>query len=290
MVSKDRYLFIIFVDYMNSREEKKLAFERAIDVMDRLRAECPWNNAQTNESLRPLTIEEVYELSDAVYQGDSQEIKKEVGDLALHVLFYAKVAEEKGEFDIADVLNSMCEKMIFRHPHVFGSSDGRKMTTEEVAKAWELRKKQEKAGKTILEGVPKSCEPLQKAYIMQDKASAVGFDWEVPSDVWAKVDEEISEAKEAVGFRPFKAAGRSGNSEVSDSHAKEEIGDALFALVNAARLYGVDPSSALSDACEKFRRRFTYMENQVAAKGLDLGQLTLAQMDAIWDEGKSKGL
>ena len=275
---------------MHTKEEKVAAFERAMQVMDTLRAECPWNHAQTNESLRPLTIEEVYELSDAVLDGDSASLCKEVGDLSLHVLFYAKVAEEKGLYDIADVLNGMCDKMIFRHPHVFGDGSGRKMSAEEVAKAWELRKKKERAGKTILEGVPRSCEPLQKAFILQDKASAVGFDWEQPADVWPKVEEEIAEAKEAVGVEVRKAPGRSGSAEVSAAHAEEEFGDTLFALVNACRIYGVDPSVALRKACDKFQRRFTYMETEASARGLDLGKMSLAEMDAIWDEGKAKGL
>ena len=275
---------------MHTKEEKIAAFVRALEVMDTLREKCPWNGAQTNESLRPLTIEEVYELSDAVLDDDSKEICKEVGDLSLHVLFYAKVAEEKGEYDIADVLNGMCEKMIFRHPHVFDDGSGKTMTAEEVAKAWELRKKKERAGKTILEGVPRSCEPMQKAFILQDKASAVGFDWDSPADVWPKVDEEVTEAKEAVGEDVHKAPGRSGSTEVSAAHAEEEFGDALFALVNACRLYGVDPSVALGKACDKFKRRFTYMETTAAERGLDLGKMTLAEMDAIWDEGKAKGL
>ncbi len=276
---------------MHSREEKLEAFGRALDVMDTLREKCPWNGSQTNESLRPLTIEEVYELSDAVLGGDAREICKEVGDLALHVLFYAKVAEEKGQYDIADVLEGMCRKMIFRHPHVFGDGSGTPMSAEEVAKAWELRKKKEREGKTILEGVPRSCEPLRKAFIMQDKASAVGFDWDSPADVWPKVDEELGEAKEAVGLAVKKAPGRSGSpSDVSAEHAEEEFGDALFALVNACRLYGVDPSVALGKACDKFKRRFTYMETEAGARGLDLGKMSLAEMDAIWDEGKAKGL
>lgn len=256
-----------------------------MEVMDRLRSDCPWNHAQTDETLRPLTIEEAYELSDAVLEGDRPALRKELGDLALHVLFYAKIGEEKGDYDIADILDGMCEKMIFRHPHVFGDPSGRKMTAEEVAKEWELRKTKEKAGKTILEGVPKSCEPVQKAYILQDKASAVGFDWDSPADVWPKVDEEIAEAKEAVGY-----ASRSAAPVVSREHAEEEFGDAMFALVNAARLYGVDPSVALRKACDKFQRRFTYMETQASARGLDLGTMTLSEMDAIWDEGKAKGL
>ena len=275
---------------MHTKEEKIQAFSRALEVMDTLREKCPWNGAQTNESLRPLTIEEVYELSDAVIEGDSGAVCKEVGDLSLHVLFYAKVAEEKGEFDIADVLNGMCEKMIFRHPHVFGDASGKPMSAEEVAKAWELRKKKERSGKTILEGVPRSCEPLRKAWILQDKASAVGFDWDAPADVWPKVDEELAEAREAVGLQVEKAPGRSGSTDVSAAHAEEEFGDTLFALVNACRLYGVDPSVALGRACDKFKRRFTYMENTTAERGLDLGKMTLAEMDAIWDEGKAKGL
>lgn len=276
---------------MHSKEEKLQAFERAVGVMDDLREKCPWNHAQTNASLRPLTIEEVYELSDAVLADDPAEICKELGDLALHVLFYSKIGEEKGLYDITDVLDGMCEKMIFRHPHVFGPGAGEGMTAEEVAKAWELRKKKERGGRrTILEGVPKSCEPVRKAIILQDKASAVGFDWDKPADVWPKVDEELSEAREAVGFETRKAPGRSGSQEVSPEHAEEEFGDAMFALVNAARLYGVDPSVALSKACDKFQRRFTYMETKAGERGLDLGKMTLAEMDAIWDEGKAAGL
>ncbi len=276
---------------MHSKEEKTAAFERALDVMDRLREKCPWNHAQTNETLRPLTIEEVYELSDAVLSGNDSELMKELGDLALHVLFYSKVGEEKGVYDIADVLDGMCEKMIFRHPHVFGPGADGAMTAEEVAKAWELRKKKENGGRrTILGGVPRSCEPLRKAFILQDKASAVGFDWDKPADVWPKVEEEISEAREAVGLDVGKTAARSSAPAVSPEHAEEEFGDALFALVNASRLYGVDPSVALDKACAKFRRRFTYMENRVSEMGLDLGNMTLAEMDAVWDEGKAKGL
>ena len=259
---------------MHSKEEKLIAFSRALDIMDKLRSDCPWNNAQTCESLRPLTIEEVYELSDAVLSGEASEIRKELGDLALHILFYSKIAEQKGEYDIADVLDSMSEKMIFRHPHVFGNASGAKMTYAQVAKEWELRKKKERAGKTLLEGVPRSSEPVRKAYIMQDKASAVGFDWHRKEDVWAKVEEEIAEAKSAVGRE----------------NTEEEFGDALFALVNASRLYGVDPSEALQKACEKFRRRFTYMETHAPERGFEIGSMTLEQMDEIWDEAKSKGL
>ena len=263
---------------MHSREEKLAAFGRALDIMDTLRKKCPWNAAQTVESLRPMTVEEVYELSDDVLRQDWSGLEKELGDVLLHIIFYAKISEELGRYDIKDILDRLCEKMIFRHPHVFGDGASEGMTEEEVAEAWEKIKTKEKGGnRTILGGVPKSFPPVLKAYAMQDKARAVGFDWEHPEDVWPKVDEEIGEVREAL-------------EEGDPAHIREEFGDALFALVNAARIYGVDPGVALDEACEKFRRRFTYLEEQTIAKGLDLKKMSLAEMDAIWDEGKAKGL
>ncbi len=263
---------------MHTRKEKLEQFGRLLDIMDTLREKCPWNRSQTNESLRPMTIEETYELSDAVLRKDDTDIKKELGDILLHVVFYAHIAEEEGKFDMADVAERECEKMIFRHPHIFGGGESEGLTEEEVAKNWELIKTKEKGGnRTILGGVPDSFPPVLKAYALQDKASAVGFDWEKKEDVWDKVDEEVGEAKEAV-------------EEKDPGHMEEEFGDAMFALVNAARLYGVDPSLALDKACAKFKRRFTYLENRTKERGLDLGKMTLAQMDAIWDEGKALGL
>ena len=263
---------------MHTKEEKLEAFGRALDIMDTLRQKCPWNAAQTVESLRPMTVEEVYELSDDVLRADWNGLEKELGDVLLHIIFYAKISEELGRYDIADIINRLCEKMIFRHPHVFGDGSPEGMTEEEVAEAWEKIKTKEKGGNsTILGGVPKSFPPVLKAYAMQDKARAVGFDWEKKEDVWPKVEEELQEVHEAIA-------------EGSPDHIEEEFGDALFALVNAARLYGVDPGVALDRTCEKFRRRFTYLEQQTLAKGLDLKKMSLAEMDAIWDEGKSKGL
>ena len=249
-----------------------------LDVLDRLRVECPWDRKQTNESLRPNTIEEVFELCEALMKDDRQNICKELGDVLMHVCFYALIGQEKGDFDVADVCNKQADKLIFRHPHVFGGGPSEGMTEEEVAKNWELIKTKEKGGNhTILGGVPKSFPPVLKAYAMQDKARSVGFDWEEPQQVWDKVMEEYREAREAV-------------EEPDYAHKEEEFGDLLFAVVNAARLYDVDPSVALDKACEKFRRRFTYLEQQTIAQGRDLKQMTLAEMDAIWDEGKAKGL
>lgn len=263
---------------MHTREEKLGQLGRLLDIMDELREKCPWNKAQTIDSLRPMTIEEVYELSDAVLRHDDGDLRKELGDVLLHIVFYAHIAEEEGRYDIADVASAVCEKMIFRHPHVFGGGAQEGMTEEEVARNWELIKTKEKGGnRTILGGVPDSFPPLLKAYAMQDKAHAVGFDWERPEDVWAKVSEEIGEVRQAIG-------------EGDKERVEEEFGDALFALVNAARLYGTDPSVALDKACAKFRRRFGYLESQTLAKGRNLGDMTLAEMDEVWDEGKAKGL
>ena len=263
---------------MHSKKEKLEAFSRALDIMDTLREKCPWNRAQTTDSLRPMTVEEVYELSDDVLRHDYDGLEKELGDVLLHIIFYAKIAEEEGRYDIKDIIDRLCEKMIFRHPHVFGGGPSEGMTEEEVAKNWEIIKTKEKGGnKTILGGVPDSFPPVLKAYAMQDKARAVGFDWEQKEDVWDKVDEEIGEAKDAC-------------KEGDRKHMEEEFGDAMFAVINAARLYDVDPVVALDGACKKFKRRFTYLEEQTIAKGMDLKKMTLAQMDEIWDEGKAKGL
>lgn len=261
---------------MHTREEKTEAFGRALDIMQALREKCPWNKAQTTESLRTMTIEEVYELSDAVLKGDDAALEKELGDVLLHVIFYARIAEEEGRYDIADVLEKLCEKMIYRHPHVF--SDTAVSDSDEVSRNWEMLKTKEKGGnKTILSGVPDALPPVLKAHAMQDKARGVGFDWENKEDVWAKVEEELAEVREAVG-------------EEDKAHMEEEFGDVMFALVNACRLYGINPDTALDKACSKFRRRFTYLEENTIRKGLNLKDMTLAQMDEIWDEGKRKGL
>lgn len=263
---------------MSTREEKMAAFGRLLDVMDELREKCPWDRKQTIESLRPQTIEETYELSDAILKGDLRELSKEIGDVLLHVVFYAKIGSEKGEFDIVDVINRLCDKLIYRHPHVFGEKQV--ADAAEVIKNWEQLKTTEKDGnKRVLSGVPQTLPPLLKAYRMQDKARAVGFDWEEKSQVWDKVAEELGEFHQELDkLNPAEPE--------SVVKAEGELGDLLFSIVNAARLYDLNPDTALEMTCAKFRRRFTYLEEQTIRKGLSLKEMTLAQMDAIWDEAK----
>lgn len=263
---------------MSTREEKMAAFGRLLDVMDELREKCPWDKKQTIESLRPQTIEETYELSDAILNSDYKELSKEIGDVLLHVVFYAKIGSEKGEFDIVDVINRLCDKLIYRHPHVFGEKQV--ADAAEVVKNWEELKTTEKDGnKRVLSGVPQTLPPLLKAYRMQDKARAVGFDWEEKSQVWDKVAEELGE------FHQELDKMESNNPE-SVVKAEGELGDLLFSIVNAARLYDLNPDTALEMTCAKFRRRFTYLEEQTIRKGQSLKDMTLAQMDAIWEEAK----
>ncbi|MCR4865143.1 MAG: nucleoside triphosphate pyrophosphohydrolase [Bacteroidales bacterium] len=263
---------------MHSKEEKLQAFERLLDIMDQLREKCPWNAAQTMDSIRPLTEEEVYELSDAIVKKDGAATSGEIGDLLYHMVFYSRIAQEEGSFDIADAINKVCDKMVFRHPHVFGPDAGKELTAKDIADTWELVKAKEKHGnKTVMSGIPDSMPALLKALSMQEKARGCGFDWEKREDVWDKVHEELGEVEEACA-------------EGDPDHMKEEFGDLLFATINAARLYGVDPEVALGYTCSKFRRRFTYLEENTLKKGIKLTDLTLAQMDEIWDEGKAKGL
>lgn len=265
----------------HSREEKLLQFGRVLDVMDKLREECPWNGAQTMDSLRPMTLEETYELSDAILKNSEKDIEKELGDIFLHVVFYSRIAQEQGRFDVADVMERLCEKMIFRHPHVF--SDVKVSDAEQVSENWEMLKTKEKGGnKRILSGVPDALPPILKALAMQDKARGVGFDWEVKSQVWDKVKEEQQELQAEFDAMEDDPSAR--------ERAEEELGDFLFATINAARLYGINPDTALNRACDKFRRRFTYLEENTIRKGRNLTDMTLAEMDAIWDEGKAKGL
>ena len=287
---------------MHTKEEKLAQFGRILDIMDKLRAECPWNHAQTVDTLRPMTLEEVYELSDAILKQSDDDLKKELGDVLLHIVFYSKIAEEQGKYDIADVIDRLCEKMIFRHPHVFGDKNGEKMDAEAVSEQWELMKTKEKGGnKRVLSGVPDSLPPILKALSMQDKARGVGFDWEARSQVWDKVKEEQGEFQaelEALEQADGEIApavigipdGASDSYKAAYDRAEEELGDFMFATINAARLYGLNPDTALNRACDKFRRRFTYLEEQTLRKGLNLHEMTLAEMDAIWDEGKAKGL
>ena len=272
---------------MKSREEKLAAFGRILDILDELRVKCPWDRKQTNESLRPQTIEEVYELSDAILKGDDHNISKELGDVLLHVLFYAKIGEEKGAYDIADVINFLCDKLIYRHPHVFSTAKAE--DAADVVKNWEMLKTREKDGnKRVLSGVPDSLPPLLKAYRMQDKARGVGFDWEEKSQVWDKVKEELGEYQSELDA--MESAASEQERKEAYFRAEEELGDYLFAVVNAARLYGLNPDTALERTCAKFKRRFTYLEEHTIRQGRDLKDMTLAEMDAIWDEAKAKGL
>ena len=263
---------------MHTREEKLAAFGRLLDIMDDLREKCPWNAEQTFDSIRRLTEEEVYELSDAIISGDRQATMKEIGDLLYHMVFYARMGQEEGAFDIADSINKVCDKMVFRHPHVFGPEAGKQTSAKEIADTWELVKAKEKGGnKTVMEGIPRAMPALLKAIAMQEKARGCGFDWQKKEDVWAKVQEEYQEVADACRTEdPSKIEG--------------EFGDLLFSVINAARLYGVDPEAALNRTSEKFRRRFTYLEEQTLRKGLKFSDLSLAQMDAVWDEAKAKGL
>lgn len=259
---------------MHSDKEKAEAFNRFLEVLDTLRVKCPWDAKQTNESLRANTIEEVYELTDAILDDDPENIKKELGDVLLHIGFYAKIADEKGQFDIADVCNTLTDKLIFRHPHIYGdvSAD----SAEQVSQNWEQIKLKEKGGnKTVLAGVPKSLPSLIKANRIQEKARNVGFDWEEPHQVWDKVKEEISEVETEI---------KSGNKE----RLEEEFGDLLFAVVNAARLYGVNPENALEKTNRKFIGRFGYLEAKAKEMGKSLKEMSLAEMDEIWNEAKSK--
>ncbi|MBO4558122.1 MAG: nucleoside triphosphate pyrophosphohydrolase [Bacteroidales bacterium] len=271
-----------------NREKQLEAFNRLLDVMDTLREKCPWDHKQTIDSLRPNTIEEVFELSDAIMNHDMHNISKELGDVLLHIVFYAKIGSELGEFDIADVCNQLCDKLIFRHPHVYPPKDdgsqlakdsSKANNADQVVKNWEQLKQTEKDGnKTVLSGVPRTLPPLIKAYRMQDKARAVGFDWEKKEDVWDKVAEELGEFREALGAMEDTDAGRAA--------AQGELGDLLFSIVNASRLYKLNPDTALESTCIKFRDRFTYVELKAREQGRDIREMTLAEMDALWEEAK----
>ena len=261
---------------MHTREEQLQAFGRLLDVLDELRVKCPWDRKQTNESLRPNTIEEVYELCDALMKNDKKNICKELGDVLLHVVFYAKIGSETNDFDIKDVCDKLCDKLIFRHPHVFG--DVKADTAEKVAENWEQLKMKEKDGnKTVLSGVPDALPSLIKAYRIQDKARNVGFDWEKREDVWKKVKEEIGEFEAEV-------------EHMDKAKAEAEFGDVMFSLVNAARLYKINPDNALELTNQKFTRRFNYLEEHTIKQGKKLTDMTLDEMDAYWNEAKKKGL
>ena len=255
---------------MNSRESQLKAINRLLDIMDDLREKCPWDKKQTLESLRHLTIEETYELADAILDNDLQEIKKELGDVLLHIVFYAKIGSEKNAFDIADVANSICDKLIDRHPHIYG--DVKVDNEEDVKRNWEQLKLKE--GKTsVLEGVPKSLPAVVKANRIQDKAAGVGFDWEQPEQVWEKVQEELSELNTEI---------KKGNKE----NIEKEFGDVLFSMINYARFIGVNPENALEKTNKKFINRFQYLEKAAKKEGKQLSEMSLAEMDVYWEASK----
>ncbi len=259
---------------MNSRKENLEAFNRLLDVLDELREKCPWDKVQTNETLRANTIEETYELSEALLDNNQDEIKKELGDLLLHIVFYAKIGEEKNSFDIGDVCNAISDKLVFRHPHVFGDSEVD--SPEMVEQSWEQIKMKEKNGnKTILEGVPASLPSLIKAYRIQDKARNSGFDWNERQDVWCKVNEEMAELKVEIDT-------------MNKDGMEAEFGDLFFSIVNAARLYDVNPDNALERTNRKFIKRFNYLENEAKKAGRNLKDMTLTEMEEIWQEAKKE--
>lgn len=259
---------------MHTKEEKMQAFGRLLDVLDDLREKCPWDRKQTNESLRPNTIEETFELCDALMKDDDKNICKELGDVLMHVVFYSKIGQEKGVFDVADVCHQQCDKLIFRHPHVYGDEVAN--NAADVLKKWEQIKLKEKDGnKTVLAGVPDSLPSLIKAYRIQDKARNVGFDWQERRDVWKKVKEEISEFEAEV-------------ENMDKDKATSEFGDLMFSLINAARLYHINPDNALERTNQKFIHRFNYVEAKAKEQGKNLADMTLEEMDELWEEAKKQ--
>ena len=256
---------------MNSRKAQLDAINRLLDIMDDLREKCPWDKKQTLESLRHLTIEETYELADAILENDLQEIKKELGDVLLHIVFYAKIGSEKNAFDMADIANSISDKLIDRHPHIYG--DVKVDNEEDVKKNWEQLKLKE-GKKSVLEGVPKSLPAVVKANRIQDKVAGVGFDWEKPEQVWEKVQEELSELNTEI---------EKGNKE----NIEKEFGDVLFSMINYARFIGVNPENALEKTNKKFINRFQYLEEAAKKEGKKLSEMSLAEMDVFWDEAKT---
>ena len=266
--------FACTMERMHTREEKLEAFGRLLDVMDLLREECPWDKKQTNESLRPNTIEETYELCEALINDNQHEICKELGDVLLHIVFYGRIGEENQQFDIADVCNKLCDKLIFRHPHVYGDAVAK--NAEQVLESWEQIKLKEKDGnKTVLSGVPSALPSLIKAYRIQDKARNVGFDWADKQDVWAKVHEELEELEAELRCE-------------DKQRSTEELGDFLFSVINAARLYKLNPDNALEMTNQKFIRRFNYIEHHSIRIGKPLTSMSLEEMDKLWNEAKEK--
>ena len=257
---------------MATMNEKLKAFERLLIIMDELREQCPWDKKQTNESLRHLTIEETYELGDAILDNDMPNIKKELGDILLHIVFYARIASETKAFDIKDVMDALCEKLIHRHPHIYG--DVKVKDEQEVKENWEKLKMKEKGNTSVLGGVPASLPSLVKASRIQEKARAVGFDWENKNQVWEKVEEEIQEFKTEV------------DNKSSHEKIENEFGDVLFSLINYARFLDINPEDALERTNKKFIKRFQYLEKQAIAEGKQLSEMTLAQMDVHWNKAK----
>lgn len=255
---------------MNSRESQLQAFDRLLTIMDELRDQCPWDKKQTLQTLRHLTIEETYELGDAILDNDLEEVKKELGDLLLHIVFYAKIGSETQDFDMADVCNAICEKLIFRHPHIYGDVEVK--DEEEVKQNWEKLKLKE-GKKSVLEGVPKGLPALVKASRIQDKVKGVGFDWEEPHQVWDKVQEELQELQVEV---------KAGNQDKMEA----EFGDVLFSMINYARFLNINPEDALERTNKKFISRFQYLESKAAELGKPLVDMTLAEMDVFWNEAK----
>ncbi|MBQ5779571.1 MAG: nucleoside triphosphate pyrophosphohydrolase, partial [Paludibacteraceae bacterium] len=257
---------------MNKYQKEKEAFGRLLEVMDDLREKCPWDSKQTMDSLRSLTIEEVYELTEAIIEKDIPNIKKELGDVLLHIVFYAKIASETKDFDITDVIHSLCDKLIHRHPHIYATTKAN--TAGDVERNWEQIKLKEKNGnKSVLSGVPSTLPALIKSYRIQDKARNVGFDWEKREQVWEKVKEEINEVQTEI---------ESQNQDLLEN----EFGDLLFSIINVARHYNVDPETALEQTNQKFIKRFNYLENKTIKQGKNLKEMTLAEMDEIWNEAK----
>ncbi len=258
------------------RQASLQAFDRLLTIMDELRENCPWDKKQTLESLRHLTIEETYELSDAIIEGDMEEIKTELGDIMLHMVFYARIGSEKKAFNITDVLNTVCEKLIRRHPHIYG--DVVAMDVKTVKENWEKIKLQEKGTKTVLGGVPKSLPAMVKAMRIQEKARGVGFDWEEKQQVWAKVEEELAEFKNEFNIE--------NEAEINQEKAQSEFGDLIFSLINYARFIDINPEEALERTNKKFMRRFNYLERESKNDGKTISEMTLAEMDRYWEEAK----
>ena len=261
------------MDNLSSKEEKLQAFSRLLDIMDELREKCPWDKKQTLESLRHLTIEETYEMADAIIKNDLKELEKELGDVLLHIVFYARITSEMGLYDISHVIHTLCEKLIVRHPHIYGNVQAD--TEEQVKENWEQIKLKE-GNKSVLSGVSKGAPSLVKAFRIQDKAAQVGFDWETSEQVWAKVQEELQEFKEELV--------QTDNREKTE----KEFGDLLFSLVNVARKNGLNPDDALEYTNQKFIKRFTFIEERAKSLGKNLKDMSLEEMDAIWNEAKTQ--